>query len=65
MNRKMRRAAARRGERVITSARSTGVCPDCDADERLVEMAPRLYRLEIRHDDTCPWLRARRQGATA
>lgn len=36
--------------------RSTGACPDCDADERLVELddAPGVFRLSVLHDDTCP-----------
>lgn len=32
----------------------SGACPDCDADARLTEWEPGVYRLEIRHDDACP-----------
>lgn len=39
----------------------SGACPDCDASTRLVEESPRIFRLTIMHDDTCPtWRRARR-----
>lgn len=35
-------------------------CPDCDAVNRLVEIEPHVYIVQVLHDDTCPWLAARR-----
>lgn len=32
------------------------LCPDCDSDSELVEVAVNVYTLMIQHDDTCPWL---------
>lgn len=37
----------------------SGQCPDCDADARLVEVEPRVFRLSILHDSTCPAWRSR------
>lgn len=34
-------------------------CPDCNADTRLVQIAPGVLVLEVAHDDTCPQLAAR------
>ncbi len=37
-------------------------CPDCDSRTELAELAPRVYSLEVRHDESCPvlrWLAAR------
>lgn len=31
-----------------------GTCPDCNADSALTEMAPGVFTLVVRHDDTCP-----------
>lgn len=36
-------------------------CAHCDADAQLVEVAPNVMVLEIRHDPDCPEL-ARHQG---
>lgn len=35
------------------------VCPDCNADTRIAEIAPGVYVLSVLHDDTCPQLVAR------
>jgi hypothetical protein len=34
---------------------AAAMCPDCDSDVALIEAAPGRYRIEVRHDDTCPW----------
>lgn len=31
------------------------VCPDCDADVTMTEVAPGLYQGEVTHSATCPW----------
>ena len=35
-----------------------GGCDDCDAYQVLTQPVPGVYVVEVRHDDTCPWLRA-------
>ncbi|CAM3542886.1 hypothetical protein GCM10007368_13930 [Isoptericola cucumis] len=42
--------------------KSSGACPDCDADTELTTDPdyPTVAYLTVRHDDTCPNLRARR-----
>ncbi len=35
---------------------ASGLCPDCDAELRTVEISPRVTVAQIMHDDTCPWL---------
>lgn len=37
---------------------NSGMCPDCNADVQLIEVEPRVKRLTVLHDDTCPTLRA-------
>ncbi|WP_454137585.1 hypothetical protein [Microbacterium paulum] len=37
-------------------------CADCDADSRLSEVSPGVYRLTTLHDPTCPWFAAYRRG---
>lgn len=32
-------------------------CPDCNSETELVELAPGVFHLEVRHDATCPTLR--------
>jgi hypothetical protein len=36
--------------------KSSGDCDDCDADTALYEAEPGIFVIQIRHDDTCPWL---------
>lgn len=36
----------------------SSLCPDCNADAELVELAPGVTVLTIRHDETCPYLAA-------
>ena len=36
-----------------------GGCPECDAEQRLEEVAPNIWSLVIGHDDDCPFWRAR------
>ena len=43
----------------------TGLCSDCNADARTVEIAPNVTVLEVLHDDTCPSLRAPEDGRHA
>ncbi len=31
-------------------------CPDCASETELLELASGVFRLEVRHDDTCPFL---------
>lgn len=33
-------------------------CPDCNSEIDVQIVAPGIYRLTIRHDDTCPNYRA-------
>lgn len=35
---------------------SDSLCPDCDAEMRVVEVSPGVSILQILHDDTCPTL---------
>jgi hypothetical protein len=53
VNRRQRRA----GSRAQQLARTIR-CPDCNSETTVVKVAPRVYRGEVRHDDTCVWLRA-------
>jgi hypothetical protein len=32
-------------------------CPDCDNDVRLHQDERGVWRLDVMHDDTCPWLK--------
>lgn len=34
------------------------VCPDCNAELRIVEVQPHVHVAQVFHDDTCPMLRA-------
>lgn len=36
-------------------------CPDCNNDAALTQDSLGMWHLEIRHDDTCPWLSAYEQ----
>jgi hypothetical protein len=31
-------------------------CPEWDSDVRIVHLATGLYRVDVLHDDHCPWL---------
>lgn len=31
-------------------------CPDCDNDVRIRQDEHGIWRLQVLHDDTCPWL---------
>lgn len=46
---------------------SSGDCPDCDADTELTRDPdhPRIWRLHIRHDHTCPTYRQLRAHGQA
>lgn len=32
------------------------MCPDCNAEQRFVEIKPNVYVLQLFHDGTCPQL---------
>jgi len=34
-------------------------CPDCPSEARPVAVAPDVVAVEVGHDPSCPWLRAR------
>jgi hypothetical protein len=42
----------------LAGKRIPGGCPDCDAEQRLEEVAPNAWSLVIGHDDDCPRWRA-------
>lgn len=54
MNRRQRRARGQRrpGPREL---QQYAACPDCGSDVIVTEVAPRVYRGEVRHDECCPW----------
>lgn len=63
MNREQRRAAGRRakrqgGQQLAHAYADDYACPDCLSEASLVEHAPGVMLLEVRHDDTCPTYRA-------
>jgi hypothetical protein len=64
MNRAQRRAAARReakrdaGRQLATAYADDHRCPDCLSEQSLVQHAPGVMVLEVRHDRTCPSYRA-------
>lgn len=43
-----------------TVIQAPSLCPDCNAERRLIEINPGLKFLQILHDDTCPWLTERK-----
>ncbi len=47
----------------LAGKRIPGGCPECDAEQRLEEVAPNVWSLVIGHDDECPVLRAKKAGA--
>jgi hypothetical protein len=53
VNRRQRRAGSRAQQlaRVIR-------CPDCDSEVTVVKVGARHYESQVRHDSSCPWLRA-------
>lgn len=59
MTRRERRAAnrARKGAQQIAENYQ---CPDCQSENELEELAPCVFQLNVRHDETCPWYRAHR-----
>lgn len=61
MNRRKRRKSASNGRvtaPTVFGAIAAGYeCPDCTADTVLANPSAGVYVLEVRHDETCPWLR--------
>lgn len=39
-----------------------GGCNDCDAFQKVITDEEPVYTIRVFHDDTCPWLKARREG---
>ncbi len=62
MNRAARRRARRAGIPEVAVVAADYRCLDCNSEAELAEVLPRVYRLVVLHDDTCPWLRARQVG---
>jgi hypothetical protein len=46
----------------LAGKRIPGGCRECDAEQRLEEVAPNVWSLVIGHDDYCPVLRAMKAG---
>ncbi|MGA1812761.1 hypothetical protein VH571_10295 [Frondihabitans sp. 4ASC-45] len=42
---------------------SDSLCPDCNAELRMVEISPNVTVAQILHDDTCPALAAAEGGS--
>lgn len=40
----------------IRSALSQSQCPDCNSEAEIAEPFPGFHYVQIRHDNTCPWL---------
>ncbi len=40
----------------IRTVLSQSQCPDCNSEAEVTEPLPGFHYLQIRHDDTCPWL---------
>ena len=49
----------------LTGREIPGGCDDCNAVQTMEEDAtiPGVWHLTVKHDDECPFLRARRAGA--
>lgn len=46
----------------LAGKRIPGGCDQCDAEQRLEEVAPNMWSLVIGHSDGCPVLRATKAG---
>lgn len=58
MNRKERRAARKRAPANVRAFADTYRCPDCASESAAPYMdAHGIWRLEVRHDGTCPTYR--------
>ncbi|WP_273734172.1 hypothetical protein [Mycolicibacterium septicum] len=57
MNRRARRAAGQRA-----GVGNVVACPDCNSEVTIVRLTTRVYRAEVRHDDSCPWFAAFQRG---
>jgi hypothetical protein len=53
----MNRAARRRLPPDVRAAAEAYQCPDCDNTTRVWCDQFGMWRLDVLHDDTCPWLR--------
>ena len=49
------------GFRADAAYRLSRACQDCTPESQLIEVADSVWIWQILHDDTCPWLNARRQ----
>jgi len=45
------------GDRLNRTTHHSEACQDCDADLRVTENPPGVFRLSIIHDSTCPTFR--------
>jgi hypothetical protein len=54
VNRRTRRAAGQRCSR--GDVEQLVVCPDCNADVVVTEVAPGVFQGDVYHDESCPWL---------
>jgi hypothetical protein len=60
MNRRQRRAQGHRG--AAHQLLQATVCPDCDSNVTITEVAPNVYQGAVAHDDSCPWYAAFRRA---
>jgi hypothetical protein len=56
VNRRQRRIQGHRG--AARQLLQAIVCPDCDSDVAITEVAPDVYQGTVEHDDSCPWFAA-------
>ncbi|CAN5121020.1 hypothetical protein BH11ACT1_BH11ACT1_19300 [soil metagenome] len=60
MNRAERRAArTRTPDEIVLNFAAAYACPDCGSENELTTDFPGVYRLTVRHDPTCPFLKGR------
>jgi hypothetical protein len=55
VNRRQRRANGQHRPGCADIAKQAA-CPDCTADVVVTEVAPKVFRGDVYHDESCPWL---------
>lgn len=55
MNRAKRRAAQISAPETIRLFAAAYACPDCNSENELTTAGGNVFRLEVRHDSTCPF----------
>lgn len=45
----------------VTDIEQAALCPDCDSNVEIIELAPGIYSGQVEHDDSCPWFIALKQ----